>query len=190
ASTQNEGYYLVYLKKDYFRKGTPYMACELNASPVDPSGKVEIDGSVPDLAWKEFGGTKKSYRLALSCTGEYAVAVAGSNPTKLNVLSAMVTTINRVNGIYEKELSVSLELIGDNDTLIYLNGSTDPFDANNNGGALLGQNQTNTNTVIGAANYDIGHIFSTDGGGIAFLGCVCANNQKARGVTGSPSPVG
>src|SRR5690606_8067704 len=73
---------------------------------------------------------------------------------------------------------------------IYLNGSTDPFDANNNGGALLGQNQTNTNTVIGAANYDIGHIFSTDGGGIAFLGCVCANNQKARGVTGSPSPVG
>src|SRR5690606_22782836 len=111
-------------------------------------------------------------------------------PTKLNVLSAMVTTINRVNGIYEKELSVSLELIGDNDTLIYLNGSTDPFDANNNGGALLGQNQTNTNTVIGAANYDIGHIFSTDGGGIAFLGCVCANNQKARGVTGSPSPVG
>ncbi len=190
ASTARDAHYLVYAKQDYERKDLPYMTCEVGGEVPGPSGRMQIDGSLPDIALKAYGGTKKTYRLALSCTGEYAQAVDGANPTKAGVLSAMVTTMNRVNGIYERELSVTMELIENNDTLIYLSPSSDPFTANNNGGQLLGQNQNNTNTVINAANYDIGHIFSTGGGGIAFLGCICGNNIKARGVTGSPNPVG
>jgi hypothetical protein len=190
-----DGYYIVYYKRDYKRPLSQAMSCGVGGELL-PDGQrptsENADGALPPIGWKQNGATRKQYRLALACTGEYAQAVGGATPTTASVLSAMVTSINRVNGIYERELSVTLTMIGNNDLLVYLDPNTDPFTANNNGGMLLGQNQTNTGSVIGSANYDIGHIFSTGGGGIAGLGCVCRSNgnQKARGVTGSANPVG
>lgn len=132
----------------------------------------------------------RTYRLALACTGEYAVAATGSSsPTKSQVLSKMVTSVNRVNSVYELDVAVTMVLIANNDTLIFLSAGSDPYD-NNDGGTMLGQNQTTVTARIGSANYDIGHVFSTGGGGIAGLGVVCSNSNKARGVTGSPNPVG
>ena len=191
-----DGYYIVYYKKDYKRPQGQVMACGVGDGTLLPDGQgnpaENADGTLPPIGLKQNGATRKQYRLALACTGEYAQAVGGATPTTASVLSAMVTSINRVNGIYERELSVTLTMIGNNDLLVYIDPNTDPFTANNNGGQLLGQNQMNTGSVIGSANYDIGHIFSTGGGGIAGLGCVCRNNgnQKARGVTGSANPVG
>lgn len=188
-----DGYYTVYFKKDYTRTAEKSMTCQLDEEPLtDPSGvpPSSIDGSLPSVGLKQNGINRKTYRLALSCTGEYAVAVAGSSPTTAAVLSAMVTTMNRVNGIYEREVSATMVLIAANADIIYLNSGNDPFGNNFNGMAMLGENQNNINLVIGSANYDIGHVFSTGGGGIASLGSVCGTGQKARGVTGSPSPVG
>lgn len=130
-----------------------------------------------------------TYRLALACTGEYAVAVAGVNPTVPIVAAAMLTSVNRVSGVFEIDAAIRLVLVANNDLLINLNGATDPY-SNNNGGTMLGQNQTNIDNVIGTANYDVGHVFSTGGGGVAGLGVICLSGNKARGVTGSGSPVG
>ncbi|MCB0660589.1 MAG: propanediol utilization protein, partial [Saprospiraceae bacterium] len=127
----------------------------------------------------------RSYRLALATTGEYST-YHGGTPT--SVMSAVTTSINRVNEVYEAEFAVRLMLVANTDQIFYYNSSTDPY-TNNNGSTMLGQNITTCNNVIGSANYDIGHVFSTGGGGVAYLGCVCGSN-KAGGVTGQPNPIG
>ncbi len=127
-----------------------------------------------------------TFELALACTGEYATFHGG---TKASVMAEYVTSINRINGLYEKEISVNLVFVPNTDDLIFLNAATDPY-TNNSGGAMLGENQTTCDNIIGSANYDIGHVYSTGGGGVARLQSPCSNNSKAQGVTGLPSPVG
>ncbi|RQO31302.1 hypothetical protein DBR32_04885 [Taibaiella sp. KBW10] len=187
----NTGAYAAFYKGDAKRVGA-IMPCENTDEQSSfvagaQEDRIRQGGTT---AQRTNGNTRKTYRLALSCTGEYAEAVAGANPTKAAVFSAMTTSMNRVNGIYERELSVTMQFIANNDTLVYTNPTTDPFTANNNGDLLLGQNQSNTTSKVGNSNYDIGHIFSTGGGGIALLEGVCITNLKARGVTGRPNPVG
>jgi hypothetical protein len=136
------------------------------------------------------GATLRSYRLALACTGEYAAAVCNPNPpTVAATLAAMITSVNRCSAVYEREFSIRFLLINNTDKLIYLDGATDPY-TNSSGSTMLGENQSNIDSVIGNANYDFGHVFSTGGGGIAGLGVICRAGQKARGVTGLTNPVG
>lgn len=131
-------------------------------------------------------GMLREFRLALACTVEYSTYHGGTVPS---VMAAMVNTMTRVNGIYEKELSVTMVMV-DNESIIFLGPEvgSDPY-TNNSGFAMLDQNQTTIDTNIGAANYDIGHVFSTGGGGIAQLNSPCTT-AKARGVTGLPNPIG
>ena len=136
----------------------------------------------------------KTYRLAMACTIEYAayhVNAAGlSGATEAEkkdaVLAAMNVTMTRVNGVYERELAITLVIINNNRNII--NIVSDNY-TNNDGAILINENQTEVDAIIGTANYDIGHVVSTGGGGIAQLQSPCSAS-KARGVTGLPSPVG
>lgn len=127
----------------------------------------------------------RTYRMALSCTGEYAQFHGGTVPL---VLSAMNTTINRVNFVYEQEYAVRFEIVPNTDLLIYLNPITDPYD-DEDISMQLDQNQIECDTKIGSGNYDIGHIFSTGGGGLAGYAVACKSSNKAWGGTGSPNPI-
>ncbi len=98
----------------------------------------------------------------------------------------MNVTMTRVNGVYERDLSVTMELVPDNENIIFI--TSDNFN-NNNAGTLINQSQTVIDNIIGFNNYDIGHTVSTGGGGLAQLYSPCSNS-KARGVTGLNSPVG
>ncbi len=129
----------------------------------------------------------RRYRLAITCTGEYANAVAGPNPTVPAVIAAMNVAVNRINQVYERDLGITLELIPNNDVLVFLNGATDPF-TEGNPGALINESQTQIDSRIDNADYDIGHLFSTQGGGLAQLNSPCANGNKARAVTGVANP--
>ncbi len=136
-------------------------------------------------AQKANGGKLRTYRLAVSCTGEYAAYHGG---TKALALSAIVTSINRVNEVFENDLAVRLELIPNIGDLLFTNPATDPY-VDNNSNQLIDEVQIQLDELIGAANYDIGHVFSTGGGGIAQLASVCGP-LKGSGVTGSSNPIG
>ena len=175
----------------YYRRDLPSWANTFNCNAIaDEQFELENKNRVEEYLTKANSTviTYRVYRLALACTIEYAKAATGlSAPTKAQALAKMVTSMNRVNGVYETEVAVHMNLVAKNDTLVFVSG-TDPY-TNSNGSTMLSENQTTVTARIGSANYDIGHVFSTGGGGIASLGSVCVASRKAQGVTGSPSPV-
>jgi hypothetical protein len=140
------------------------------------------------------GANLKTYRLAVGCTGEYARAACGTGtntPTTAQILAKVVTSVNRVDGVYETEVAVKLVLVSTTTLVLYgVPGTGYTTAENNNASSLISKSQSLITSQIGSANFDIGHTFSTGGGGLAQLGCVCSNGSKASGITGSPSPVG
>ncbi|NDI98005.1 T9SS type A sorting domain-containing protein [Flavobacterium sp. LaA7.5] len=152
--------------------------------------------SIPQpLSIASTDGVLRTYRLAMACTIEYAafhVNAADLNDgtlaeKKAAVLAAMVVTVDRVNSVYERDLSITLQLIPNNEDVIFID--SDNFDNANTDNVLLNQSQNEIDDIIGFDNYDIGHTVSTGGGGVAQLFSPCSDS-KARGITGLPSPVG
>lgn len=160
-------------------------------TPVSPQIEKESDDAiVPQVL-----GTLRSYRIAMACTGEYGAyhcQIQGHAPNTADPLAAMVTIISRTNVVYEADLAIHLTLVPNNDLLIFLDGTTDPYPSTCGGGggtdcsgAVLGENASVINGAIGSANYDIGHCVTRIFGGVANLRAVCTSN-KAGGVSGIP----
>ena len=67
------------------------------------------------------GTSLRTYRMAMAATAEYTVAAGG---TKALAFARIVTTMNRVNGIYEREVAVRMTVAtgtgADPTALIYL----------------------------------------------------------------------
>lgn len=128
----------------------------------------------------------RTFRLAMSVTGEYSAYHGG---TTASVLAAVNTTMTRCNGVYEKDLAIHLNLVN-NTTILYLNAGSDPYgatDANYNT-----ELQSTLTSVVGEANYDIGHLMSAIGnnGNAGCIGCICTNGSKGSGFTTSTAPIG
>lgn len=188
-SHQNTSHVISYYRKDYQRDLTEgHFSCGQHDELPQTNAPAPMAPPTPDAITPPevpFGSDLRTFRLALACTGEYTAFHGG---TAAQAMAAMTTSINRVNEIYENDLSVRLILVGNTNLLIELDGATDPY-TNGNTGAMINESQTEITAVIGSANFDIGHLFGTNSGGLAGLGVVCNNFQKARGVTGSANPV-
>ena len=188
--TKDLNNYILYNRKDLHTVKT--FACHFqdNHEEIAEQNRTAVENQI--LATD---GVFRQYRLAMACTIEYAAFHINASPAievtdaqkKETVLAAMNVTMTRVNGIYERDMSLRMNLVTNNDVIIFID--TDSF-SNTNAGQLINQSQTVINNAIGSANYDIGHTVSTGGGGLAGLGVVCNNANKARGITGSPAPVG
>ena len=169
----DNGTYLSYYKRDF--QTSKEFACQTEGR--------ELPDGLPGEPLGRVGEELRTYRLALACTGEYAQFHGG---TVIQALAAMVTSMNRINGVYERDFSVRMELVDSNHLIVFTNPSTDPY----SGGNSLGQNQSAVDQFIGSANYDVGHLFDTGSGGVAFLRAICSTANKARGYTGLTPPVG
>jgi hypothetical protein len=132
-------------------------------------------------------GTLKRYRTAITATGEYTVFHGG---TVNGALAAINTALNRLNGFFEREMRVTLQLIPNNNLIVFTNPNTDPYD-NTSNSSMINTNQSEVDSRIGSANYDIGHVFGQggQGGGLAQLNAPCGNG-KARAVSAVNSPQG
>jgi hypothetical protein len=141
-------------------------------------------------------GDLRTYRLAIAANFEYSDFHDPSDPIAdptmpriPTVLAELVNVTNRVSGVYERELGIRMQLVDRNDELIFNNRALSPY-VNDDGTSMLAANAQIIDGIIGNAAYDIGHVVSTGGGGVAFLGVVCNQIQKGGGVTGLPTPIG
>ncbi len=133
-------------------------------------------------------GQLKTMRLAQSVTAEYSNFFGASSAAQVAfVLAAINATLTRTNGCYEKDLAIHLNLIATTVNVIYYNAGSDPYSpaATGAGGAWNGELQATLTSVIGEANYDIGHLFGASGGGgnAGCIGCVCVDGAKGSGFT-------
>jgi hypothetical protein len=144
------------------------------------------------------GDVLRTYRLALITDPGYSAYLGGP----ANVTAGKVALINRVSQVYHDDLSITLQLIANND-LLNLNdwGAATAPNGPCGSAACFTQSQVTgcssttrarfvIGQIVGASGYDIGHLaLGEPGGGVANLGVIGRSN-KAGGCTGIPTPVG
>jgi hypothetical protein len=152
--------------------------CLTGADPEPPAAEpYQARGPVP----------VRTYRFAVACTGEFAAHASllqGRAPNVPDALAAVVVMVNALNLATETDVGVHLELVANNDVLMFLDPQTDPYPATDSG-ACLSANISTLNAVIGQANYDAGHVLTRIPGGVAYLRAYCGSN-KGGGVSGAP----
>lgn len=132
------------------------------------------------------GGNLKTLRLAQSVTAEYSNFFGATSSAQVSlVLAAVNATLTRCNGVYEKDLALHLNLVANTTSVFYYNAATDPYSPASQLSNWNAQLQSTLTSVIGEANYDIGHLFGASGGGgnAGCIGCVCTNGSKGSGYT-------
>ncbi len=133
-------------------------------------------------------GDIKTFKLAISTSGGYTDFWGDNDPAngtnQEDAFAAVVSTINRVNEIFETELGIQLELISGLD-LIYTSIELDPYSDN-----LNDQIQQVLDEKIGSEHYDLGHLFaySRDGGNgnAGSVGSVCKDGYKGAAFSAHP----
>ena len=180
----NTEYYVVYFQSDV---PVGSYACEVTTAEQDAAIALAHTHSKRTSPAVTSGTNLRTYRLAVGATAEYTQTYGGG--TVSGGLAAITTTMNFVNAIYEREVAVRMVLVANETSVIFTDTATDGY-THDSVNALISENQTRLDSLIGSANYDIGHVF--DGrnlvGAFSFQGrasisSVCQTGLKARGVS-------
>ncbi|MFL6210213.1 MAG: reprolysin-like metallopeptidase [Pyrinomonadaceae bacterium] len=177
--------YLVYAHRD-LPDETGALACMVTEAEQAQALKRTSASTQLPTPLINSGATLRTYRLAVAATAEYTQTYGGG--TVDGALAAITTTINLVDAIYERDVGLRLVLVANETSIIFTDTATDGY-TSDNVGTLINENPNRLNAIIGAGNYDIGHVFDgrLNGGGFSFqgltdIGVVCAT-IKGRGAT-------
>ncbi|MEM7394214.1 MAG: reprolysin-like metallopeptidase, partial [Verrucomicrobiota bacterium] len=182
TSRTDDRSYSCYYRKHY-RRADPAeeaFSCTLHhvaENAAQPKAAAQ-KGNSTTAAKTTTGASLRTYRLAMTADADFTAFYGGVS----QALAGMVTGMNRINGIYERDVAVRMVLVANNDQLIFTSAN-DPHNGNLDGITAI------IDGVIGNANYDIGHLVQGgSGGGVAYLGVVCDSGLKGNGLTGSTTP--
>jgi hypothetical protein len=184
--TQN---YIVFYKHK-FGNAPGNFYCSVDGRMQNKMNNEDFDAS--SLPSSFSNGTQiRRYRVAVATTGEWARATAGGstdpNTVRTSALAGITTAINRIDGIYRREIGVTLQLVNPSITnemtnIVYDDPATDPYDNTDTGPQLVINHNTIT-TRVGTQNFDFGHLFGTGGGGVAAAPSICSVTQKGEGYS-------
>ncbi len=190
--------YITPLSHDDTRIHVSYFARDAGADGgaaclVEPGERVgpRLDGGAPRRSGSAAvptsnGSMLRTFRLAVAATGEYTGFFGGTVAGAMN--NGIVPTINAVTAVYQRDLAVSFMLVGSNASIIFTDPATDGYSSGNTT-RLRDENQSKLDQIIGAGNYDIGHVFDLNSvGGQARVGSVCDGGDKGRGTSGMTNP--
>ena len=167
--------YMVYNRRDKAPSKSSFEC--LTEDVVNKSTDQVVDRNADD-------GIFRTFRLAMSATGEYTSFHGG---TVADALAAINTTMTRVNGIFETDFGTTMVLIANTDQVIYTSSSSDPYTS-----SLNSQLQSTLTSVIGESNYDVGHLVTnaSNNGNAGCIGCVCVDGTKGSGFSSHTNPQG
>lgn len=173
-SIKNPSYYSLYSSKD--SSDVESFIC--STKDLDVSARVDASSAAVEQV------VYRTYRLAMSASGEYTAYHGG---TVEGALSAINATLTRVNGIFNRDLGIKLELIASTTSVIYTDAENDPYSSDYNS-----ELQSTLDEIIGTDNYDIGHLVlqGSSNGNAGYIGGICKDGKKGSGFTSGTNPQG
>ncbi|WP_394991890.1 reprolysin-like metallopeptidase [Emticicia sp.] len=171
--SQNE--HEVFYQNDLLTDGQ----CEIRDEHINTLGK---NFKAKAIQGYSNGGTLRTYRMSILTTGEFYASNGG---TLVAAQAAVVSIVNSLKAVYEKEVSVSFMLVN---TKIYTDATTDPFNGSDalKAAETFGALATSDPANFALSTYDIGHVLhGTSGGGVAYLNGPCRNFN----LSANPSPI-
>ncbi|MGV4415158.1 reprolysin-like metallopeptidase [Chryseobacterium sp. T1] len=182
AATADKEYYSIKGKQG--KEGAAFLcSTQESLESVKDFKKLISEGE----ANKSNDKTFHTLRLALSTTGEYTNYFGGVT----GALTQMNATMTRVNGVFEKEFNLHLNMVNA-PGLIFTDAATDPYSTSDK---MCNWNLELMNTLNGGqygvtnADFDIGHLFGASGGGgnAGCIGCIGSNDTSTYEVPASQS---
>ena len=126
------------------------------------------------------GDMLRTFRVAIATTQEYTNDPALGGGTVAGGLASVNTWLNGVNAVFDRELSVRMNLVA-NDNLVIFTAENDGF-TNGNNTLMVDEVRNVLRDTIGPANYDVGHVLGTsnNGGaaGIAYVRVICSESTQ------------